>query len=406
MALTDKSCKNAKASDKLQKKADGKGLYLLITPAGGKYWRMKYRYAGKEKTLALGVYPEVSLADARDDCDKARKELAADRDPMTVKRQNKVNIQTRSENTLEHVARRWHREEGKRLKWKDVHSGKVLRSLEQDVFPILGSRPITDISPADMLSLLDRVAARNAHETASRIKQRCNAIFNFGIKKLVATVNPLIPLEGSFQAPANKHYARVKIQELPELLRQLDDFQGHKQTALAIRMMAYTFIRTKELRFAKWTDIDVEQAIWTVPEQVGKGGLFYFVPLADQVLEIIEQLRTINGDSPYLFPGERSRTVPMSENTVLFAIYRLGYHGRMTGHGFRGIASTALNEMGFEPTIVERQLSHVERNKVRKAYNAAEYLDERTRMMQHWADYIDGLVAGSNVLPGRFGKAA
>ncbi len=404
MKLTALACRNAKPTDKAYKLADGAGMFLLVQPSGARYWRLKYRYAGKEKLLALGVFPETSLAEARQKRDAARKLLDAGEDPANAKRERKRQIIEKSEQTFERIAREWHKKGS--TQWTAGYAAKIIDSLEQDVFPRIGKRPIADISAKDMMDMLDRIEARGALETASRVKQRCSAVFNYAITKLLATTNPVLPLRGSFQAPKNKNHARLKIEEMPEFMQRLAAYDGRKQTALAIRFLAYTFVRTGELRHARWSEFDLDAAQWRIPAERMKMKEQHLVPLSKQVVALLQELKAFNGDGELVFPGDRVASKPMSENTILFALYRMGYRSKMTGHGFRGIASTALNEMGYRADVIERQLAHTERDGVRAAYNHAQYLPERIAMMQHWADYLDAISTGNKVVTGNFGKAA
>lgn len=397
MKLTAIECKNAKPKDKAYKLADGGGMFLLVQPNGARYWRMKYRYAGKEKLLALGVFPEVTLSDARQKRDAARKLLDAGEDPGNAKREQKRQTVEKSAQTFERVAREWHKKGS--AHWSTGYATKIMDSLEQNVFPSLGKRPIAEISARDMMDMLHRIEARGALEIASRVKQRCSAVFNYAITKLLTTNNPVLPLRGSFQAPKNKNHARLRIEEMPEFMQKLAAYDGRKQTALAIRFLAYTFVRTGELRHARWTEFDLDAAQWRIPAERMKMKEQHLVPLSTQVIVLLQELKTFTGDSALVFPGDRVASKPMSENTILFALYRMGYRSKMTGHGFRGIASTALNEIGYRPDVIERQLAHAERDGVRAAYNHAQYLPERIAMMQHWANYLDVIAAG------KFGKA-
>jgi integrase len=404
MKLTATECKNAKPQDKPYKLADGGGMFLLIQPNGARYWRLKYRYAGKEKLLAFGVYPEISLSDARQKRDAARKLLDAGDDPSNVKRERKRQTVEKSEQTFERVAREWHKKAG--AIWSIGYATKIMDSLEQDVFPSIGKRPVAELSPKEMLDVLSKIEARGALETASRVKQRCSAVFNYAMTKLLTNSNPVLPLRGSFQAPKNKNHARLKIEEMPAFMQKLDAYDGRKQTTLAIRFLAYTFVRTGELRHACWSEFDLDAAQWRIPAERMKMKEQHLVPLSTQAVALLQQLRAFNGHGELVFPGDRVSSKPMSENTILFALYRMGYRSKMTGHGFRSIASTALNEMGYRPDVIERQLAHAERDGVRAAYNHAQYLPERVAMMQHWADYLDAIAAGNKVVVGKFGKAA
>lgn len=404
MKLTAIECKNARPKDKPYKLADGSGMFLLVQPNGARYWRLKYRYANKEKLLALGVFPEVSLSEARQKRDAARKVLDIGDDPSNVKREKKRQTIEKSEQTFERVAREWHQKGC--VKWSAGYAMKIMDSLEQDAFPSIGKRPVAEISAKDMLDLLSKIEARGALETTSRVKQRCSAVFNYAITKLLTASNPVLPLQGSFQAPKNKNHTRLKIEEIPEFMQRLSAYDGRKQTALAIRFLAYTFVRTGELRHARWSEFDLDAAQWRIPAERMKMKEEHIVPLSTQVLTLLRELKTFTGESLLVFPGDRVASKPMSENTILFALYRMGYHSKMTGHGFRGVASTALNEMGYRSDVIERQLAHAERDGVRAAYNHAQYLPERIAMMQQWASYLDAISTDNKVVAGKFSKAA
>lgn len=403
MPLTDASCKNAKPRLKTYRISDANGMYLEVRPNGSRYWRLKYRFDGKEKLLALGVYPETTLGEARAKRDKARATLGAGQDPSAVKQEQKRERIERAAQTFELIAREWHAKNA--ADWTPGYASKVLDSLTQNVFPEIGKKPITDVTPKDMLDVLTKIEARGANEIASRVKQRCGAIFNYAITRLLIETNPTLPLRGSFSTPPAKNYARLSIQELPEFLRKLDAYEGRKITKLAMQFMAYTFVRTGELRGARWEEFDLVAGQWRIPAERMKMKEQHIVPLSRQVLALLKEVQSITGTGPLVFPSDGRANHPMSENTILYAIYRLGYHSRMTGHGFRGIASTALNEMGYQSDWIERQLAHGERNGVRAAYNHAQYLPQRVKMMQHWADYIDSIKHGGKVLHGKFKKA-
>jgi integrase len=402
MPLTDASCKNAKPKEKAYRLADEKGMYLEVHPNGSKYWRLKYRIDGKEKRLALGVYPETSLGQARQKRAAARDLLDARMDPALAKREQKRLTIEKNEQTFERIAREWHIKESAR--WSPGYAAKIMDSFEQDAFPEIGQRPIADIKAKDMLEVLSKIEARGALETASRVKQRCSAVFNYATTKLLMESNPVQPLRGSFSTPAPKNHVRLSLAELPEFMRKLDAYDGRKLTRLAIKFLAYTFVRTGELRGARWSEFDLDAAQWRIPAERMKMKEQHIVPLASQVVAVLQELHTFTGKGALVFPGEKGGDQLMSENTILFALYRMGYRSKMTGHGFRGIASTALNEMGFHPDWIERQLAHSERDGVRAAYNHAQYLPQRVQMMQHWADYLDSLPSGK-VIAGNFKRA-
>lgn len=368
--------------------ADGGGLFLLVQPNGCKWWRYKYRFAGKEKLLALGAYPEVSLADARERHDQARKVLAAGRDPGEAKKAAKRQAIIRHENNFEAIAREWH---GKRSHtWTEKYALSSLRRLQADVFSKIGERPIAEITTAEMLDVLRLIERRGAHDLAHRVQQLCGQIFTYAIVTGRAERNPVNDLRGALTPVVKKHNAYLRADQLPEFLKKMADYDN-PQTRLAMKFLLLTFVRTGELRGALWSEFDIKKAEWRIPAERMKMRDPHIVPLSKQALAVLEELKPISGHWEYVFPNQHKPRGQMSENTILYALYRMGYHSKLTGHGFRGTASTILNEHGFAPDVIERQLAHAERNGVRKAYNHAQYLPERRKMMQWWADYLDGI---------------
>ena len=387
MALSDAKVRNAKPLSKAYKMADGEGMFLLVNPSGSKYWRLKYHYAGKEKLLALGVYPEVSLSDARELRAKARKTLAAGNDPNEVKREAKRLTILKSENGFEVIAREWL--ENRKHEWAG-RSFKIIQSrLERHVFPKIGKRPIAEITAPEILSMLRVVESSGALDTAKRAMQACAQIFMYAIATGRAERNPVPDLRGALKTPVTKHQAYLKAAELPDYLIKLENYDGASQTKLALRFLLLTFVRTTELRAAQWTEFDFDKAEWRIPAERMKMKEEHIVPLSRQAVAVLRELQTHTGNRQYAFPNQHNPISFMSENTMLYALYRMGYHSRTTGHGFRSTASTILNENGFHADVIERQLAHGERNKVRAAYNHAQYLPERRKMMQWWADYLD-----------------
>lgn len=385
-SLSDASVRNAKSKTKPYKLSDGEGLFLLVTPAGGKYWRFKYHFAGKEKLLALGVYPDVSLSEARDSRTQARKALAAGNDPAEVKRAAKRLGVEKSHNTFESIAREWHQN---RLEtWNPEHAAKILKRLERHVFSAVGSRPIADISTSELLNVLRKIE-QHGSEIAHRMLQISNQIFLFAVVTDRAANNPAASLRGALKPVVKSNHAFIKPQELQEYLRKLDNYDGALQTKLALRFLLLTFVRTGELRGAEWSEIDFDKAEWRIPAERMKMKDVHIVPLARQTVGLLQEIKQLTGQWRFVFPNQRKPSDIMSENTMLYALYRMGYHSRATGHGFRSTASTILNEHGFSRDVIERQLAHSERDKVRAAYNYAQYLPERRKMMQWWADYLD-----------------
>jgi integrase len=390
MPLTNAAILNAKPKDKPYKLTDGDGMFLLVHPNGSKYWRLKYRYANKEKILALGVYPEVSLADARERRLQARKMLAGGRDPGELKKEAKRLLLEKHENTFEVVAREWH--QNRLAKWTPLYGKKTLSRLEMHVFPRLGTRPIADITPHELLSAMRKIEERGA-DIAHRVLQICGQIFSYAVITQRAPSNPAASLRGALTPWVKTNHAYIKPNELKEYLTNLEAYEGALQTKLAMKFLLLTFVRTGELRGAAWSEIDLDKAEWRIPAERMKMKDPHTVPLSRQAIAILKELQPITGQWKYVFPNQHKPAGYMSENTILYALYRMGYHSRATGHGFRSTASTVLNEHGFPPDVIERQLAHGERNSVRAAYNHAQYLPERRKMMQWWADYIEELAA-------------
>ena len=398
MPLTDTAIRQTKPLKKPVKLADGAGLYLLLNPNGSRYWRMKYRFAGKEKLLSLGVYPEVTLATARQRREDARRLLSEGIDPGAAKQEAKRAIAVDAAGSFEHVAREWIGKQGNR--WTADHAQSVLVSLEREIFPHLGGRPINAITAGELLAVMRGIEARGIHETAMRVLQRCNCVFRFGIITGVCEHNPAADLRGALTPPKVTHYATLSAEELPEFLGKVNRYEGHFQTQCALRLLLLTFVRTGEMRAAEWPEFDLESdaPMWRIPASRMKMRKEHLVPLSAQAVNVLRQLHPLTGHGRLVFPSQTNYHKPMSENTVLFALYRMGYHSRATGHGFRACASTILNEQGWRSDVIERQLAHAERNKVRAAYHRSEYLPERRKMMQAWADYLDGLREGGNVV--------
>ena len=392
MSLTDIKARNAKPTAKPFKLADGDGMFLYVHPNGSKYWRLKYRFAGKEKLLALGVYPEVSLSDARERRVQARKVLAAGNDPGEVNKEAKRLILMKAENNLEAISREWH--EQHIHEWAPHYARDVINRLETHIFPKLGARPIADINATEILSVLRVIEKSGALDMAQRMMQTCGQVYRYAITTGRANHNPVTDLRGALKTPVRKHHAHLKADELPEYLTKLEVYDGEPQTKLALKMLLLTFVRTTELRGAEWSEVNFDKAEWRIPAERMKMKDQHIVPLSRQAIKILRELQKHSGNRQHLFPNQHKPAKCMSENTMLYALYRMGYHSRTTGHGFRATASTILNEHGYPPDVIERQLAHCERNKVRAAYNHAQYLPERRKMMQWWADYLDGVRKG------------
>ncbi|MCA8104763.1 tyrosine-type recombinase/integrase [Burkholderia sp. AU36459] len=392
MPLTDVAVRAAKPREKSYKLADGQGMYLEVMPNGSKYWRLKYRIDGKEKRMALGVYPAVTLLAARKARDEIKDQLRAGLDPSHEKRRVKAQRSLDRANSFEPIAREWH--EQKRGAWSERHADRIMKLLERELFPVLGARPIAEITAPELLAVIRKIEARDAIELAHKAIQATSQIFRYAIATGRAERDPAPDLRGALKTRTVVHMKRVSEAELPELMQKISAYDGDFQTRLALQFMALTFVRTSELRFAEWTEIDEKKKEWKIPAEKMKMRSPHIVPLSTQALKVIAQLRELNGHSQFIFPSRSSSKKPMSENTILYALYRMGYHSRMTGHGFRGLASTILNEHNFNRDWIERQLAHSERDGVRAAYNHAEYLPERRKMMQWWGDYLSGQLDG------------
>ncbi len=399
MALTDTAIKNAKPGAKPAKLADEKGLFLLITQAGGKLWRVKYRFGGKEKLLALGAYPEVSLKEARNKRDEARRLLSDNIDPGEEKKARKAAKAVLLESGFEFVAREWHT---KNLhNWKQSNADKLLNLLQNDIFPWLGDRPIGEITAPELLQTIRRIESRGVLETAHRARSLCGQIFRYAVATGRAQRDPASDLRGALPAVKHKHHASITDPKaIGQLLRDIDNYSGTFTVKCAFRLSPLFFVRAGELRQAEWAEIDLDKAEWRIPANKMKMNTVHIVPLATQAVAILHEMYPLTGTGKYVFPSTYTTTRPMSENTIRLALRRLGYTNEdMTPHGFRSMASTLLNEQGFNRDAIERQLAHCERNGVRAAYNYAEYLPERRKMMQQWADYLDKLKAGAEVIP-------
>jgi integrase len=399
MALTANKAKAEKPKDKPFKLSDGGGLYLLVQPNGSKYWRLDYRFAGKRKTLAVGVYPDVSLLDARDKRDKARKLLADGIDPGENKKAVKMAGENRAANSFEVVAREWH---GKFSPgWAATHSSKIIRRLEENIFPWLGARPIAEITAPELLACIRRIEARGILETAHRTLQHCGQVFRYAVQTGRAERDPSGDLRGAIPPVKDKgHFAAVtEPKQVAELLRTLDGYQGSFVVSCALRLAPLVFVRPGELRKAEWADFDLDAAEWRY--RVTKTKTDHVVPLSSQAVAILRELYALTGDGRYVFPGARSNGRAMCDNAVLAAMRRMGIgKDEMSGHGFRAMARTVLDEvLGIRPELIEHQLAHAVRDPLGRAYNRTTYLPERKKMMQQWADYLDGLKAGAVVLP-------
>jgi integrase len=395
--LTSTEVKNKKPADKPLKFSDGKGLYLLVEPNGNKGWRLAYRFEGKQKLLSLGVYPAVSLKAARDARDECKKLLEKCIDPSAHRKATKKG-KSPDADTFEGVGREWH------LKftptWSPGHAETILARLEQNVFPWLGERQAKEITPPELLAVLRRIEARGAIETAHRVRTICGQIFRYAIATGRAERDIAKDLIGAIPPTQARNHPSVKDPKaVTELLRAIDGYEGSLITRCALQLAPLVFVRPGELRHAEWSEINLDLQEWRIPAEKMKMKERHLVPLSLQACAVLGELKPLTGGGRYVFPSVRSLERPMSENTVNAALRRMGYEkDEMTGHGFRSIASTILHEQGWQSAVIERQLAHGERNKVKAAYNFAEHLPERRKMMQAWADYLDGLKAGGKVV--------
>jgi integrase len=380
-------------------------MYLLIKPDGCRYWRMNYRFGGKQKTLALGVYPTVTLADARQRREDARKLLANGIDPGDVRKaakMSKAEEAATAVETFENVARDWMAWRDARGETAETTANKDRWRLESYLFPFIGTRPITEITPLELREVLKKAEEAGKRETASRVKITAGQVFRWAVLEGRTPSDITSSLRGLFTTPKPTHRAALTDpKQIGELLRSFDVFAGQFTTQCALRLAPLVFVRPGELRKAEWTEFDLESAIWRIPGERMKMKATHIVPLSTQAVEVLREVFPLTGNGRYVFPSIRTASRPMSENTINVALRRLGYgKDEMTGHGFRSMAAARLNEMGWNADAIERQLAHAESNKVRAAYtHAAQYLEERTRMMQAWADYLDGLKQGATILP-------
>jgi integrase len=376
---------------------DGGGLYLELTKAGGRYWRLKYRHGGKEKLLALGVYPAVSLKAARDATGDARTVLQAGDDPGELRKAGKVKAAHESANTFEAVARDWMQHQASR--WEPVTSERIAASFEGHIFPALGARPLASIKPGEIMAAVKRIEAGGAGDQASRVLQRVKSVYRWAVTHERIESNPMLDLVPSeiLKPRQVNHRPALADRELPEFLRKLDAYEGDAHTVRALRLLMLTATRPGEVRGARWAEFDLEAALWVIPAERMKMRTEHRVPLSRQALEVLRTMEPLSGGRELVFPSPFYPSKSLSENTFNSAMARMGYKGSATAHGFRALFSTVANECGWNPDVIERQLAHVERNGVRAAYHRSTYTSDREKMMQWWADYLDGRQSGKVV---------
>lgn len=389
--LTDAAVRNAKPKDKPYKLADSGGLYLQVTPSGSKLWRMKYRFVGKEKLLSFGQYPAVTLADARKLRDAAKRTLAECVDPAVQKRNVKRENALSSERSFEAVARDWF--DKKKGSVSPRHAAKIWAQVAADLIPQIGVVPIDAIEPPEVLAAIRKIEHRGAIESSKRVLNYASQVFRYAIACGYVKRDPTQDIRGALVPKgATVHRAAINPADMQAFMRRLSEYRGHPATRLALEIVAHTFVRTSELRLAKWSefeDLDGNAPLWRIPPARMKMRKPHLVPLSAPVVLLLQQVRELSGKSEYLFPA-RTKDGVMSATTLLYAMYSMGYRGRATVHGFRSTASTHLNEVGFHPDWIERQLAHTERDSVRAAYNAAEYLPQRRKMMEYWSAFLIG----------------
>ena len=389
MKLNARQVDAAKPKEKAYKLADGAGLYLEVVPSGSRYWRMKYRFNGKEKRMAFGVYPAVSLAQARALRDEAKKKLAEGIDPSFAKKEEKRVRDVRLNNTFQAVALEWHGTKVSR--WSEGYASDIIEAFNKDIFPYIGQLPVNEIKPLVLLNVLRRMESRGATEKAKKVRQRCSEVFRYAIVTGRAEYNPAADLTSAMSGHESKHYPFLTVEELPDFFKALSGYTGSPLIVLAARLLILTGVRTGELRGAFWSEFDIEKAVWEIPAERMKMKRPHLVPLSTQALEVVQQLKVMSGQYPLVFPGRNDPRKTMSEASINQVFKRIGYTGKVTGHGFRHTMSTILHEEGFNTAWIETQLAHVDKNAIRGTYNHALYLEGRREMMQWYADHIDNI---------------
>ncbi len=402
MKLNARHVDSAKPKDKPYKLADGGGLYLLINTNGARYWRLKYRIAGKEKLLALGVYPDVSLADARAKRDIAKRGIAGGIDPNEAKKEDKRARDVLVKNTFEEIALEWHT--SKKKKWSEGYASDILEAFHKDVFPYIGKKPIASIKPLELLNVLRRMEDRGATEKAKKVRQRCGEVFRYAIVTGRAEYNPAPDLTSAMSGHESKHYPFLNAEELPDFFKALSGYTGSELVVLAAHLLILTGVRTGELRGATWAEFDFDKALWEIPAERMKMKRPHVIPLSTQTLDILAKIQEMTGQYVLVFPGRNDPSKSISEASINQVFKRIGYTGKVTGHGFRHTMSTILHEQGYDTAWIELQLAHVDKNSIRGTYNHAQYLEGRRTMLQWYGDYMDGLEQGGHVVHGKFGK--
>ncbi|HHN5324410.1 TPA: tyrosine-type recombinase/integrase [Escherichia coli] len=386
MPLNDMQIRRAKPEAKAYTLGDGQGLSLLVEPNGSKSWRFRYRYAGKPKMISLGVYPTITLAEARSRRDEARKIVAEGKNPSEVRKEQKLALRIQSENAFEKIAREWHWM--KSLKWSAGYASDIMEAFQNDIFPYVGTRPIGEIKPLELLNVLRKIEKRGALEKMRKVRQRCSEVFRYAIATGRAEFNPAADLSSALEVHKSNHFPFLKSDEIPDFLRALDRYTGSQLVVIATKLLMITGVRTIELRTALWSEFDLDNAIWEIPAERMKMRRSHLVPLSTQALDLLNELKIMTGNYRYVFPGRNDPNKPMSEASINQVIKRIGYGGKLTGHGFRHMMSTLLHEQGFDSFWIEIQLAHVDKNSIRGTYNHALYLEKRRDMLQWYSSFI------------------
>lgn len=378
--------RRAKPDAKAYTLGDGQGLSLLVEPNGSKSWRFRYRFAGKPKMISLGVYPTITLADARSRRDDARKLVAEGKNPSEVRKEQKIALQTESEKAFEKIAREWH--QMKSGKWSAGYASDIIEAFQNDIFPYVGARPVGEIKPLELLNVLRNIEKRGALEKMRKVRQRCSEVFRYAIATGRAEFNPAADLSSALNVHQPTHFPFLKADEIPDFLRALDGYTGSRLVLIATKLLMITGVRTIELRAAIWSEFDLDNAIWIIPAERMKMRRAHLVPLSTQALDLLNELKLMTGNYRYVFPGRNDPNKPMSEASINQVIKRIGYGGRITGHGFRHTLSTILHEQGYESSWIEMQLAHVDKNSIRGTYNHAQYLEGRRIMMNWYSNFL------------------
>ncbi|EDU9153120.1 site-specific recombinase, phage integrase family protein [Salmonella enterica subsp. enterica] len=386
MPLNDMQIRRAKPETKAYTLGDGQGLSLLIEPNGSKSWRFRYRFAGKPKMISLGVYPTITLADARSRRDDARKLVAEGKNPSEVRKEQQLALQTESESAFEKIATEWH--QMKSTKWSEGYASDIMEAFQNDIFPYVGERPVGEIKPLELLNVLRKIEKRGALEKMRKVRQRCSEVFRYAIATGRAEFNPAADLSSALEVHQSNHFPFLKADEIPDFLRALNGYTGSRIVQIATKLLMITGVRTIELRASLWSEFDLDNAIWEIPAERMKMRRAHLVPLSTQALDLLNELKIMTGNYRYVFPGRNDPNKPMSEASINQLIKRIGYGGKLTGHGFRHMMSTLLHEQGFDSFWIEIQLAHVDKNNIRGTYNHALYLEKRRDMLRWYSSFI------------------